>query len=54
MFDNDKNIDGKAFLTLVLSIVVIVGIIAIFSVSKPKTVIKQTPQIRQGLSDIVD
>lgn len=52
---NCREFDSKAFLTMVLSIVIIVGVIAVFSVSKPKkTVVKQIPQIRQELSDIVN
>ena len=52
---NGREFDSKAFLTMALSIIIIVGIIAVFSVTKPKkTVVKQTPQIRQELSDIVN
>lgn len=52
---NNKEFDSKAFLTMVLSIVIIVGIIAIFSVIKSdKKVVQSKQQVRQGLSDIVN
>lgn len=55
MLDNNKNFDSKAFLTMVLSIVIIVGIIAVFSViNSDKKVVQPKQHVRQGLSDIVN
>ena len=46
--------DKKAFLTMVIVIVTIVGIIATFSLKSDKKVITPAPQIREGLRDIVN
>ena len=47
------NFDSKAFLSMVLSIVIIVSIIAVFSViNSDKKVVQPKQQVRQGLSDI--
>lgn len=55
MLDNNKNFDSKAFLSMVLSIVIIVGIIALFSViNSDKKVVQPKQQVRHGLSDIVN
>lgn len=50
----DKNFNSKAFLTMVIAIVTLVGIIAIFSLKSDKKVITPVPQIREGLRDIVN
>ncbi len=50
----NNNFDSKAFLTMVIAIVTIVGIITIFSLKADKKVITPTSQIREGLSDIVN
>lgn len=55
MLDNNKNFDSKAFLIMALSIIIIVSVIAIFSVIKSdKKVVQPKQEIRQGLSDIVN
>ena len=52
---NNKDFDSKAFLIMVLSIIIIIGIIAVFSVTKSdKKVVQPKQQVRQGLSDIVN
>ena len=52
---SNKKFDSKAFLTMVLSIIIIVSIIAVFSVSKSdKKLVQPKQQVRQGLSDIVN
>lgn len=50
----NNNFDSKAFLTMVIVIVTIVGIITIFSLKSDKKVITPAPQIREGLRDIVN
>lgn len=51
---NNNEFDNKAFIIMALSIVIIVSIIAIFSVgNSDKKVIKPVPTVRQSLSDIV-
>ena len=55
MLYNNKKFDSKAFLTMVLSIIIIVSIIAVFSVIKSdKKIVQPKQQVRQGLSDIVN
>lgn len=49
-----SDFDKKAFLTMIIVIVTIVGIITIFSLKSDKKVITPTPQIREGLRDIVN
>ena len=52
---NDREFDSNAFLTMALSIIIIVGIIAVFSViNSDKKIVLPKQQIRQGLSDIVN
>lgn len=46
--------DKKAYMTMVLAIIIIVGIIAVISLKSDKKVITPTPQIREGLRDIVN
>ncbi|CDC18135.1 unknown [Clostridium sp. CAG:306] len=46
--------DKKAFLTMIIAIVTIVGIIAVFSLKSDKQIITPAPQIREGLRDIVN
>lgn len=50
MIDFDK----KTFLTMIIAIVTIVGIITTFSLKSDKKVITPAPQIREGLRDIVN
>lgn len=50
----DKKFNSKAFLSMVIAIVTIVGIITIFSLKSDKKVITPAPQIREGLRDIVN
>lgn len=49
-----NNFDSKAFITMIIAIVTIVGIITTFSLKADKKVITPTPQIREGLRDIVN
>lgn len=52
---NNREFDSKAFLTMALSIIIIVSIIAVFSVIKSdKKVVQPKQQVRKGLSDIVN
>lgn len=44
----------KIFLTMIIAIVTIVGIIVVISLKSDKKVITPAPQIREGLSDIVN
>lgn len=46
--------DKKAFITMISVIVTLVGIIATFSLKSDKKVVTPAPQIREGLSDIVN
>lgn len=50
----NNNFDSKAFLTMIIVIVTIVGIIATFSLKSDKKIITPAPQIREGLRDIVN
>lgn len=50
----DKKFNSKTFLSMVIAIVTIVGIITIFSLKSDKKVITPAPQIREGLRDIVN
>lgn len=50
----NNNFDSKAFLTMIIAIVIIVGIITTFSLKTDKKVITPAPQIREGLRDIVN
>lgn len=50
----NNNFDSKVFLTMVIVIVTIVGIITIFSLKSDKKVITPAIQIREGLRDIVN
>lgn len=53
--NNNREFDSKAFITMVLSVVIIVGVIAVFSViNSDKKVITPTPATRQGLENIVN
>mgnify|MGYP000263144832 CR=1 FL=1 len=46
--------DKKAFITMIIAIVTIVGIIATFSLKADKKVLTPAPQIREGLRDMVN
>lgn len=46
--------DKKAFITMVIVIVTIVGIITIFSLKSDKKVITPAIQIREGLRDMLN
>lgn len=46
--------DKKAFITMIIAIVTIVGIIVVISLKTDKKVITPAPQIREGLSDMVN
>lgn len=46
--------DKKTFITMIIAIVTIVGIITIFSLKSDKKVITPAPQIREDLRDIVN
>ena len=50
----NNNFDSKAFLTMIIAIITIVGIIATFSLKSDKKIITPAPQIREGLRDIVN
>lgn len=50
----NNNFDSKAFLTMIIAIVIIVGIITTFSLKADKKIITPAPQIREGLRDIVN
>ncbi len=50
----NNNFDSKAFLTMVLAIIIVVGIIATFSLKSDKKVITPALQIREGLRNIVN
>ena len=49
-----SDFDKKVFLTMIIAIVTIVGIIAVFSLKSDKKVITPAPQIREGLRDIIN
>lgn len=44
----------KAFITMIIVIITIVGIIATFSLKSDKKVVTPAPKIREGLRDIVN
>ncbi len=46
--------DKKAFLTMIIAIVTIVGIIVVISLKLDKKISTPTPQIREGLRDMVN
>ena len=51
----NNTFDNKSFLTMVFAIVIIVGIIAIFSIFKSNQKInKIVPVVREDLNDIVN
>lgn len=51
----NNTFDNKSFLTMVFAIVIIVGIIAIFSIFKSNQKINKTvPVVREDLNDIVN
>mgnify|MGYP000508502602 CR=1 FL=1 len=49
-----SDFDKKAFLTMIIVVVTIVGIIDTFSLKSDKKVITPVLQIREGLRDIVN
>lgn len=51
----NNTFDNKSFLTMVFAIVIIVGVIAIFSIFKSNQKInKIVPVVREDLNDIVN